>query len=339
MKPAPELSDSEVEALLGAYALDACEPEETAAIDAVLARRDDLAAEADLLARAAAWLGAAQALRAPERLRSATLTAAVLRRTAPVDPVVDLYLSEAEHFAAVLDSLPPGALREVTANGLTARDLVVHVAAQESLLAQLVGRPTVPSVVETDIDARTDAMLTEFEGRSIDDVVVAWRAAVEANRGWALEHRDETTLWRGIELSRHDAIVVRAFETWVHADDLRRVGNLATQAPEPRHLALMTDLAGRSLGLSLALVGRERRGRTARLVLTGDGGGNWLVAMGGGTSNRDNATVDVTVTADAVDWCRLVGDRLTPDEIVVDVHGDRALADDLLAAAPALASL
>jgi hypothetical protein len=168
----PEISDADVEALLGAYALDACEPDEIAAIDAVLARRDDLAADADQLARAAAWLGAAHALRAPDRLRSATLSAAATRRTSPVDPVVDLYLSEAEHFAEALAALPPAALR----------DLVVHVAAQESLLAQLVGTPTVPSVVETDIDARTDAMLTEFAGRSVDDAVVAWRAAIEANR-------------------------------------------------------------------------------------------------------------------------------------------------------------
>jgi len=338
VSPTPELSDADVEALLGAYALDACEPDEVAAIDAVLARRDDLAAEADQLARAAAWLGAAHALRAPDRLRSATLSAAATRRTTPIDPVIDLYLSEAEHFASALDALSPGALREVTANGLTARDLVVHVAAQESLLAQLVGDPTIPSVVETDIDARTDAMLTEFAGRSVEDAMVAWRAAVEANRRWALEQRDDTTLWRGIELSRHDALVVRAFEMWIHAEDLRRVGNAAGRNPEPRHLALMTDLAGRSAGLSLALVGRERPGRTARLVLTGAGGGEWVVAMGRSAA-QDHDTIDVTVTADAVDWCRLVGDRLTADEIVIDVRGDRALAHDLLAAAPALASL
>jgi uncharacterized protein (TIGR03083 family) len=347
VSPTPELSDAEVEALLGAYALDACEPDEVAAIDAVLARRPDLAADADQLARAAAWIGAAHAARAPERLRSTTLAAAATRRAVPTEPVVDLYLSEAEHFAEALDALPPGALRETTANGLVARDLVVHVAAQESLLAQLVGTPTIPQVSATDIEARTDAMLTEFEGRSTDDAVAAWRVAVDANRRWAMTERDQTTVWRGIELSRHDALVVRAFEMWVHAEDLRRVGGMPAQAPEPRHLSLMTDLAGRGLGLSLALVGRQRPHRTARLVLTGPGGGEWLVAMGDAPGDGpdhgygDDAPpeVDVTVVADAVDWCRLVGDRLAAADISVEVLGDPSLAEDLLAAAPALATL
>jgi hypothetical protein len=39
--------------------------------------------------------------------------------------------------------------------------------------------------------------------------------------------------------------------------------------------------AGRSRGLSLALAGRLRPGRTARLVLRAPGGGEWLVGMGG----------------------------------------------------------
>ena len=59
------LSDAEVAELLGAYALDACEPEEAEAIEAVLARRPDLAREADRLSRAAAWIGATEAIEPP----------------------------------------------------------------------------------------------------------------------------------------------------------------------------------------------------------------------------------------------------------------------------------
>ena len=47
----------------------------------------------------------------------------------------------------------------------------------------------------------------------------------------------------------------------------------------------------------------------------------------------------MTLTADVVGWCRLVGDRIDPDELPCRVEGDRALAADLLAAAPALATL
>ena len=70
MTPRPELTEAEVEELLGAYALDACEPDEIAAIEAVLARRPDLASEAARLSRAATWIGATEALDPPLALRS-----------------------------------------------------------------------------------------------------------------------------------------------------------------------------------------------------------------------------------------------------------------------------
>jgi uncharacterized protein (TIGR03083 family) len=337
----PELSDVQVEGLLGAYALDACDPDEVVAIEAVLARRPDLAAEARRLIEVAAWLGAAHSLRAPDRLRADVLAAVTARRATTTDAAVELYEQESEQFAVTLSELPRRALRAVTANGLTARDLVTHVAAQESLLAQLVGDPVIDAVTETDIVARTDAMLTEFADRSLDEVLASWREAVDANRRWALTGRDDVTVWRGIELSRDDALVVRAFETWVHGEDLRRVAELTPRIPPERHLAVMADLAGRSLGLSLALAARQRPGRIARLVLTGAGGGSWTVAMGGEpiTDTLDADAVDVTLVADTVDWCRLVGDRIAPDAMHVEIDGDASLAEDLLAAASALATL
>lgn len=345
-----ELSDAQVESLLGAYALDACEPDEVAAIEVVLARRPDLAAEARHLVEVAAWVGAAHALQAPSTLRDDVLAAATARRARPLvsDPVVELYEAESDAFAAAVAALPRGALRVITANGLSARDLVVHMAAQESLFAQTIGRPVMGSVTETDIDARTDAVLTELADCSLDDVTQVWRAAVDTNLRWAIDACDDTADWRGVEMSRDDALVVRAFETWVHAEDLRRVGGLESRVPPTAQLALMADLAGRVLAVSLVLADRVRPGRRARLVLTGDAGGSWVVPMGGapfGAAAADSEfgdsgrAVDVTVTADAADWCRLVGDRIAPHEISVEVDGDRALADDLLAAAPALATL
>ena len=98
----------------------------------------------------------------------------------------------------------------------------------------------------------------------------------------------------------------------------------------------MSDLSGRTTGFGLLMIGRSRPGKTARLVLTGEGGGDWLIPMGGGTAG---ATPDVTLTADVVDWCLLVGERIRPDELDCGVGGDAALAEDLLAAASAFATL
>ena len=84
------------------------------------------------------------------------------------------------------------------------------------------------------------------------------------------------------------------------------------------------------------MAGRSRPGRTARLVLTGDGGGEWLIAMGGGEAAT---TPDVTLTTGVVDWCRLVGERIAPDDLDYSVDGDPGLAEDLLVAASAFATL
>ncbi len=70
--------DTDLEELLGAYALDACEPERAAAIDLLFVRRPDLAREAARLADAAVWIGGSEALEPPASLRRAVFAPATL---------------------------------------------------------------------------------------------------------------------------------------------------------------------------------------------------------------------------------------------------------------------
>ena len=72
--------DTDLEELLGAYALDACEPEETVALELLFVRRPDLARDAARLADAAAWIAASGALEPPVSLRPAVFDHARLRR-------------------------------------------------------------------------------------------------------------------------------------------------------------------------------------------------------------------------------------------------------------------
>jgi uncharacterized protein (TIGR03083 family) len=333
-----ELSDTEVEELLGAYALDALDPDEVVAVEAVLARRPDLALEADRLSSVAAWLGATEAVEPPGGMRAGVLDAALARRRGPADPVIDAYLSLSDRLEQAIVDLPDDALDVVTPNGLTASELLVHMAAQESLLAQNLGTPTIDDLHEEDIVPRTHALLPRFAGRELDDAVALWRDSVEANRAWAVANPERTAIWRGLGLTRDDTLLVRSFEAWVHTDDLQRAAGSPVTRPDVRHLTLMSDLARRILPLALAVSQREHDGKTARLVLTGPGGGDWLVPMGASES-ADATEPDVTVTADVVDWCLLVGDRVAPEALRVQVDGDQSLGRDLVAAASALATL
>ena len=231
-----ELDATDVEELLGAFALDACEPDEVAAIEEHLAGDPVLAREAERLRNAAVWIGAADALEAPAALRASVLEVARSRRPAAgADPVLDLYLGQTDALGSVIDELDADDLDRPTVNGLSVRDLVIHCAAQESLAAQLAGRPTVADVTETDIDARSAALIERYHDRPLADARALWSESVEAVRGWVEDptERDGTVSWLGGDVPRDDVVTIRAFESWIHADDMRRARGRRTEAPPP----------------------------------------------------------------------------------------------------------
>ena len=122
-------------------------------------------------------------------------------------------------------------------------------------------------------------------------------------------------------------MVLRAFEVWTHNDDIRRAVGRPLDAPDGARLALMSDLAVNALPLGLLMTGRSGANRTARIVLTGPGGGTWRQALAIGETPGEP---DVVVVADVVDFCRLAARRMPADDLVCHVEGDQALAADIL---------
>jgi len=334
------LDDAALEELLGAYALDACEPDEMEAVERFLDRDPRAAAEVARLREAATWVGATEALEAPPALRTAVLTAARARRGpgSSADPVLDLYVAETARFDQLVDELTPADLEAVTVNGLTVGELVIHLAAQETMLAAAVGSPVEgDDVAEAELEARTATFVARFRDRPLGDARALWARAVAAVRQWAREGASgDRVVFFGLPLPPESVLVNRAFETWIHAEDIRRAVERPPAPPPPAHLHLMANLSLRSLPAALRLTGRARPGRSARVVLTGEGGGEWTIPMGEGASTE---RPDVVVTADIVDWCLVAGERLAPEALPRSVDGDEELAADLLAAAPAFATL
>ncbi|HEY8215585.1 MAG TPA: maleylpyruvate isomerase family mycothiol-dependent enzyme [Acidimicrobiia bacterium] len=336
----PASDKTAIEELLGAYALDAIDPDEIVEIEAALARDPELAREAARLVRTAAWLGASEAIAAPATMRADVLARARARRSAATDAAASTYLASTERLAQTFATLTPDEYDEITPNGLDARELVVHLAAQESLLAQAVDRAVVTEIDDTDIDARTSAFIERYRDATLDDVVRIWRSAVDEVAAWAVDPatQDVTVPWIGLDMPRDNFLVARAFENWIHRDDLRGVQGLDREPPAAAELHEMAELSMRTLPFALLVAERAHPGKVARIVLTGPGGGEWTCSMGG-RRPPTGAVPDVTVTAGVVDWCLVAGERLQPGELPCDVEGDAALAGDLVAAAPAFATL
>ena len=73
-----------------------------------------------------------------------------------------------------------------TFNGLTVRELVIHLGAMESAVASTIGRPTAPDVTEPDIERRTAELVERFRDRPLRDARALWRASVDAVRTFSI---------------------------------------------------------------------------------------------------------------------------------------------------------
>jgi hypothetical protein len=94
----------------------------------------------------------------------------------------------------------------------------------------------------------------------------------------------------------------------------------------------MTQLATALLPFGAART-ELRQPISVHLVLTGPGGGTWDVAVGEPSPDPDL----VSIVTDAVGFCRLFANRVSPADLDVFVTGDPRQASSVLTAAAALA--
>jgi uncharacterized protein (TIGR03083 family) len=330
-----DVTRNEFEDLVGAYALDACDPDEAAAIDAFIAENADAAAEAERLRGAAAWLGAVDALKPPLALRDRVLAAAV----DPLPPV-DALRRETVRFETLLDALDPSDLDVPTYNGLSVRDLVAHVAIVDEAFVRESGHGGYgpagrwPFIGADAVAAMTDAELPATAGLTFaqvrDRYLRARRQLIDLDAQFPADTR-----MGGYSLA--SALVIRAFETWTHHRDIAVALGRTEEPVAAPVMRTMAELAIQTLPLALAAKGYDGSGRTARVVLTGPGGGDWTIACG---ADAPATTVpDVVLRAPVDEFCRRFADRIAVDAVPFEADGDVDLGRALVDAAPAFAGL
>ena len=327
-----DLTPDEFEDLVGAYALDACEPDEVEAMERYIAANRAAAAEVERLREVASGIGAAGASRPPVALLERLLVSAA-DRVAPVAADVALQ-RETDRFEAFLATLDERDLEAPTENGLTVRELVQHVEAVDRAFLAAADDPASAYIGPDDVAAITANDLPTRVGEPFAETVTRFRRTRAALGGL----RDRLPADQRVAgYGRDNTLVVRAFETWTHHEDARRALGREITLPDADVMRTMAELAMKSLPLALALRGTARPGRTARLVLEGAGGGEWILPCAPGEIPSSSA--DVVVRASVVEWCRRFADRVDADAVTLSVDGDADLARDLVSAANAFAGL
>jgi len=286
--------------------------------------------------------------RPPDRLRDRLLAAARDRARGAVLPdpasLPEAALPYATQIAAwdellaqITDSAVPGtvAVPAMVVHGWGVADTLGHLLAVDALAARALGIEGPPETgTGDDVATRTSAVHSYFARLGLDAVAQAWRAQAVAilRHAQAGGERRAADLvnYLGFPLAAGDVLLDRAFEAWVHAEDLRESLGLSTSPPPPEHVARLTDLGARILPYTLQELGVQP---PVVLELTGPGGGTWSLNRG------DTDEAPTRLAMDAVAFCHLAGGRVDPDRAVYDVDGDVATGAAVVRAVAALARL
>lgn len=359
--------------LLGAWALDACPAEEAAQVQQHLAGCPGCAEEAGRLRDAAGWLSADEPLDPAPTLRTQVLARALARR-APEVGVPDYagaFVAETARLDALLRDL--GELdwlehADLPWHGGSERlrpaEVLCHLAAVDGVVSRALGLPDPVPSPDGGIDlVERSTRLTALQRRRGPETVRAfWReqtralvetAALAEAAGRIPPAGDLLVDYGAFRLPLRDAFVDRAFECWIHAEDIAEAVGWPYGPPRGVHIRTMVGLATRLLPYPLSALreagaaartgqqdpsyGDPRGIRAVKLIIEGRGESEWLVplevpAPGAPPLPADTEPV-ATVAIDGVEFCFLCAAHRDPDRTPHGITGDRSAARDLLHAA------
>ncbi|MDN3263709.1 zf-HC2 domain-containing protein [Streptomyces sp. CSDS2] len=377
--PPLDLSHDVLKSLLGAWALAACSAAETAAVEDHLGGCGACADEARRLREAVGLLHQPESLDLDPGLRTRVLESC-LRRRPPRIPVPDWaapYDAETARLDALLQDFKDAEWRAPVelrwfendvpvARRTTVAGVMAHLLAVDGLIAAALGLadPLGRSAGPAGAGAAGPAGRTEAYWRSAHlppahAVRGAWREQSHAlvrtvsftggrTGGLPVSYGEFT-------LPLHDAMLDRAFECWVHAEDIAKAVDYPYAAPTPRHLHRMIGLAARVLPTVLAerrraglseparhtphLVPAGAPGRSLRLEIEGDAGGEWLIPLDSPAAQGSAELEVARVVLDGAEFCKLAAGHVSPEDAAAGQTGDRQAIRDVLYAAASLSRM
>nr|WP_308114279.1 zf-HC2 domain-containing protein [Streptomyces brasiliscabiei] len=373
-----------LKALLGAWALAACSGEEALAVEEHLGVCGGCADEARRLREAVGLLHPPESLDLDPALRTQVLDLCLGRRPPriPVPRWAAPYDAETARLDALLQDIgtadwhAPVRLRWFEGDGPVSRrttvaGVIAHLLSVDGLVASALGLddPLARLKPEQEPDdgspaARTEAYWKASHFPPTRALRAPWRQQSHdivrttsfTGGGGPDDSADSGRLpvsYGGFELPLRDAMLDRAFECWIHAEDIAEAVDYPYEPPSGRHLHGMIDLAARMLPVSLAerrrtglasppgrhLVPAGAPGRSLRLEIEGSGGGEWLIPLDSPAALGSADHEVAHVALDGVEFCRLAAGHVPPEEAAAGQGGDREAIRDVLFAAAALSRM
>jgi len=324
------------EDLLGAFVLDACSPAENATVAAHAVGCPSCTAEIDHLAGVTHGIGATNAVAPPAALRARVLGRALAARAAApatTGVLLEAYTIQVAALGGLLSSLTDDQWYLPSGKYRTVHDLVEHMADSDGLVAAGIG---VAPVAAAGRRVRPTRIATRRWRHQADGVI---RAVAGADHAF-LEQPVPLAGAPGIRRPLIEAITQRAFETWIHAEDIRGTLRLPTEVPPPEHLDRIVRFGLALLPGAMDAAGRGHPGKWVRLSLSGPGGGAHAVRLS--SSNHPTTATDaesppaaeIELTAEG--FCRLMAGRVIAAELGVRARGDERAATDLITVAATL---
>jgi hypothetical protein len=149
-----------------------------------------------------------------------------------------------------------------------------------------------------------------------------------------------------------DAFLDRAFECWMHAEDIAGAIDYPYGAPTGEHMHRMVDLSARLLPGSIAwrrrtglaappqrLTAAGTPGRALHLEVEGEGGGDWYIPLDSPAATASPEGTVAHVALDGYEFCQLAAGHLPPRDAAAGLDGDREAIEDVLYAAASLSRM
>ncbi len=251
--------------------------------------------------------------------------------------------AERERLGRTIQYAPAGAWdADSVCEGWRNRDIVAHLAAQETAAAQLMlGEPA------TEFDAFREANDGELWVNGFNESAVRARDEIPSRqvaRDWGRaadvfleaaaglsedEWRTNKVEWVAGEIGVRYLVQSRIIEWWFHGEDIRESTGLE-ENPQHWPIYLANDMAIRMLPWSLGQAGLSFPGATLQVDLEGVGGGRWRWGLSPGDAPPEDKKPDAFVQGRALAFALAAGRRVPADAFLDDgnlvVGGDEALA-------------